>query len=211
MFSLHFALKMIIFVTENQKPKLNLKMIAMKKIVCLFVCLSALLSVNAQKTKAEKACVAEVRAMYQSAQNKMAENAMSKDTQNDMVVTIQSMEPAVGGQTRNYHFFFHNEYVEQLSTYMSKPYFVNCSFNVAPRKHYEEYLFDPSTTALRFAHFKWEDISGKTIEERYYFDDDDHIVWRQLQNTKESRTADDIKHDADKLINAFHLLKRDIE
>lgn len=180
----------------------------MRRIACLLACMCVLLVAHAQNSPAAKACVAEVRKMYQEAKEMMAESDKHEEMQNDMVVTISSMEAAIGRQVTTYHYYFLNDYEEKLSTYVSRPYFVTRSFNVAPRKYYEEYMYDFATATLRFAFMQWEDISGKVVEERYYFDKNDRLVWHMLKNIDEARPAEDIKHASDNNLNAFYSLKR---
>ncbi len=179
----------------------------MKKLLCLMACVCGLMSAYAQKTAAEKACVAEVRKMYQEAKAMMAENDKHEETQNDMVVTVSSMEPAVGGQVVNYHYYFNIDYSEEANQYVSKPYFVTKKFNVTVRNYYLEYLYDPDSVTLRFVFAKWQDYSGETVEERYYFDKDGRMVWYQVKNTDEVQSADDLKHQSDRILNGFFSLK----
>lgn len=174
----------------------------------LVACACTLLSVYAQSTPAAKACVAEVRQMYQEAKAMMAESDKHEETQNDMEVTISSMEPAVGRQVTRYHYYFLNDFSEERNEYVSTPYFVTKSFNVAPRKYYEEYLFDHSSATLRFVFLLWDDYDGKKVEERYYFDRHGKLVWRQLKNAEEQHTEKELKQLAKDIVNGFNSLKR---
>jgi hypothetical protein len=90
---------------------------------------------------------------------------------------------------------------------VSKPYFVTKKFNVTVRNYYLEYLYDPDSVTLRFVFAKWQDYSGETVEERYYFDKDGRMVWYQVKNTDEVQSADDLKHQSDRILNGFFSLK----
>ena len=182
----------------------------MKKFLTIFCLFACALAVQAQPASV-KAQVAQIRKQYAEAKERISQPYEDEHLRNCMTVTSKSMEPAIGGQTVTYKFYFVKEYNEKYGFYGSNLYLITRGYNVAPRKYYEEYLFDKEGNLI-FAYLNGDDPdTGAKTDQRYYLNADEKIVWKELKNTKEALPATDLVHEAQKYRNAFLILKGETE
>ena len=140
----------------------------MKKLLTV-VCFLLAIGVQAQTGAAKKA-VDEIREQYTSAKQRIEYNNQSEETRNQLTATISHMVPGTGHQEKVVTFYFTTYFDEAVGEYVSKPYFITCTYNVAARKHYDEYLMDDHGNVI-FAYLSGDsfDTSIGREEGRFYW------------------------------------------
>ena len=111
---------------------------------------------------------------------RQAKETIKRDTKmgNDMVTTVQYIVPGTGKTTETLHFFFKTIETKLYSgddkveaSYYFPLYYVVSTRKVRLTPLREEYLFDPSTERLIFAHVQELDERGAVVDCRFYFHD----------------------------------------
>ena len=138
----------------------------MKQILSLLLLLVSI-AAQAQTGKAAQQ-VAQIRARYQEAKQMMANEGDDWLTQNHVVVNATYMCPGAGPRD------------EEAEDYVRTPYLILRSYNVAPRKFYEEYLYDAKGRLIFFYSSNDSYESEAKDESRYYWQDG-KLVHQQKQ------------------------------
>ena len=160
----------------------------MKKLLTMLLLLTAI-GVQAQTGAAKKA-VDSIREQYAEAKQNIAYNDKSEETRNQMTVNISHMVAAIGHQEKVVTYYFFTDFDEDADDYISKPYFITVTYNVAARKFYEEYLLKDNGDVI-FAYLSGEsnDPAVGRFEARYYWEND-QLVHQQLKGDEmESETG----------------------
>ena len=160
----------------------------MKKLLTMLLLLTAM-GAQAQTGAAKKA-VDNIRELYAEAKQMIAYNNQTEETRNQMTVTISHMVAAIGHQEKVVTYYFHTDYDENAGDYISKPYFITITYNVAARKFYEEYLLKGNGDII-FAYLSGESIDPAVgrFEARYYWEND-QLVHKQLKGNEMESDAD---------------------
>lgn len=148
------------------------------KQILIIVCLLFAIGTQAQ-TGAAKKTVDEIREQYTSAKQRIEYNNQSEETRNQMTVNLSHMVPGTGHQEKVVTFYFTTYFDEGVGEYISKPYFITATYNVAARKHYDEYLIDDKGHVV-FAYLSGDsfDTSIGRDESRFYWKND-RLVHKQ--------------------------------
>ena len=148
------------------------------KQILIIVCLLFAIGAQAQ-TGAAKKTVDEIREQYTSAKQRIEYNNQSEETRNQMTVNLSHMVPGTGHQEKVVTFYFTTYFDEGVGEYISKPYFITATYNVAARKHYDEYLIDDKGHVV-FAYLSGDsfDTSIGRDESRFYWKND-RLVHKQ--------------------------------
>ena len=142
--------------------------------------LCRLLAIGAQaQTGAAKKTVDEIREQYASAKQRIEYNNSMEEARNQMTATISHMVPGTGHQEKVVTFYFTTYFDEAVGEYISKPYFITATYNVAARKFYDEYLIDQKGNVV-FAYLSGDsfDTSIGRDERRFYWKND-RLVHKQ--------------------------------
>ena len=133
------------------------------------VCLLIALGAQAQ-TGAAKKTVDEIREQYASAKQRIEYNNSMEEARNQMTVNLSHMVPGTGHQEKVVTFYFTTYFDEGVGEYISKPYFITATYNVAARKYYDEYLVDNKGDVI-FAYLSGDsfDASIGREEGRFYW------------------------------------------
>ena len=175
----------------------------MKQILTI-VCLLFAIGAQAQ-TDAAKKTVDEIREQYASAKQRIQYNNQSEETRNQMTVNLSHMVPGTGHQEKVTTFYFTTYFDEAVGDYISKPYFITSTYNVAARKHYDEYLMDNKGNVI-FAYLSGDsfDSSIGREEGRFYWKNG-RLVHKQVKGI-------DVPHESialeqgKSLVQAFKLM-----
>ena len=148
------------------------------KQILIIVCLLFAIGTQAQ-TGAAKKTVDEIRDQYTSAKQRIEYNNQAEETRNQMTVNLSHMVPGTGHQEKVVTFYFTTYFDEGVGEYISKPYFITATYNVAARKHYDEYLIDDKGHVV-FAYLSGDsfDTSIGRDESRFYWKND-RLVHKQ--------------------------------
>jgi len=175
----------------------------MKKLLTIMLLLTAM-GAQAQTGAAKKA-VDNIRELYAEAKQMIAYNNMSEETRNQMTINISHMVAAIGHQDKIVTYYFNTDFDEDAGDYISKPYFITITYNVAARKHYEEYLLKGNGDII-FAYLSGDSIDPTVgrFEARYYWQNDE-LVHQQLKGD-EMQSDKDAFDQAHRLKEAFTYL-----
>lgn len=161
------------------------------------------LPIDAQSGRASEV-VAQIRIRYTQAKEMINYNNTIPEAKNQLIVNGSFMCPATGHRDEQIQYYFTSNYKEDVDRYVSIPYFIMRSYNVAARSFYEEFLYDEQGTLI-FSYCKNDNFEGGIDESRYYWDGDGQLVHTLIQGQP---TTDDIlpsRLSAD-LLEAFHRL-----
>lgn len=173
----------------------------MKKVLTV-VCF--LLAIGAQaQTGAAKNAVERIREQYADAKKMIEYNNSSEETRNQMTVNISHMVAAIGHQDKVVTYYFFTDYDEDAGDYVSTPYFITVTYNVAARKFYEEYLLKGNGDII-FVYLSGDSSDGERFEARYYWENG-QLVHRQLKGD-EMVPEDDARDQGNRLKEAFTYL-----
>ena len=141
------------------------------------------------QTGAAKKAVDYIRELYAEAKQMVEYNNRSEETRNQMTVTISHMVAAIGHQEKVVTYYFNTDFNEDAGEYISKPYFITITYNVAARKFYEEYLIKGNGDII-FAYLSGESIDPAVgrFEARYYWENDE-LVHQQLKGDEMESAA----------------------
>lgn len=106
-----------------------------------FICLFVSLGAQAQTGKAAER-VAQIRARYAEAKELIAYNNSIPEARNQLTVNGSFMCPGTGHRDEVIDYYFTSHFDEESNQYVSTPYIIIRSYNVAVRKFYEELLYD---------------------------------------------------------------------
>ena len=170
----------------------------------IVVCLLLAIGVQAQ-TGADKKAVERIREQYADAKQKIEYNNKLEETRNQMTVTISHMVPAIGHQDKTVTYYFFTDFDEDAGDYVSTPYFITVTYNVAARKFYEEYLLKGNGDII-FIYLSGDSSgdAGERFEARYYWEND-RLVHQQLKGD-EMAPKDDAYDQGKRLKEAFTYL-----
>ena len=153
----------------------------MKKLLTLLLLLSTM-AAQAQTGKAASDQVAKIRARYAEAKQMMANEGEDWMTQNHVVVNATYMCPGAGPRNESIQFYFTLDEDETSDSFYSRtPYLITRSYNVAPRKFYEEYLYDAKGRLIFFYSSNDSYESEAKDESRYYWNASAKLVHQQKQ------------------------------
>lgn len=175
------------------------------KNILIMMCLLLLTTGAQAQTGAAKKAVERIREQYAEAKAKIEYNNTSEETRNQLTATISHMVPAIGHQDKTVTYYFFTDYDEDAGDYISTPYFITVTYNVAARKFYEEYLLKAGSDII-FAYLSGDSSGGggERFEARYYWEND-QLVHQQLKG--DEMTADHFAYDQGKrLVEAFRNL-----
>ena len=177
----------------------------MKKLLTLLLLLSTM-AAQAQTGKAADQ-VAKIRARYAEAKQMMANEGEDWMTQNHVVVNATYMCPGTGPRNENIQFYFTLDEGDEDSDeiYVRTPYLITRSYNVAPRKFYEEYLYDAKGHLIFFYSSNDSHESELKDESRYYWNASAKLVHQQKQGEALYSEAH-ARSISDHLLQTFHML-----
>jgi len=159
----------------------------MRKVLTL-LCL--LLAIGAQaQTGAAKKTVDEIREQYASAKQRIEYNNSMEEARNQMTATISHMVPGTGHQEKVVTFYFTTYFDEAVGEYISKPYFITATYNVAARKYYDEYLIDQKGNVV-FAY-----LSGDSFDETIGREEG-RFYWKNNRLVHKQIKGNDVAHES---------------
>lgn len=175
----------------------------MKKAI-IGLCLLLAIGVQAQ-TGTAKQVVDEIREQYAGAKQMIEYNNSSDETRNQVTATISHMAPGTGHQEKVVTFYFTTDFDENVNEYVSKPYFITATYNVAARKFYDEYLIDRKGNVV-FAYLSGDsfDTAIGREEGRFY--------WKSGRLVHKQVKGNDVAHESvalqqgKNLVQAFNLM-----
>lgn len=172
--------------------------------VCSFMAISPLYA----QTGSASEVVMQIRNRYANAKEMISYNNMSLETQNQLTVNGSFMCPGTGHRDEQIQYFFLTDFDEDAGNFVSIPYFIIRSYNVAARHFYEEFLYDEHG-AFIFSYLKGDDLDGGTTESRYYWNGTGELVYTQTSGQADSDAHSAVSLSAD-LLEAFQrLMKRE--
>jgi len=172
--------------------------------ILTFVCLLLAIGTQAQTGTAKKA-VDEIREQYASAKQRIEYNNKSEETRNQMTVNLSHMVPGTGHQEKVVTFYFTTYFDENVNEYISKPYFITATYNVAARKCYDEYLVDDKGNVV-FAYLSGDsfDTAIGREEGRFYWKGG-RLVHKQVKGTDVAHESVALQQGKN-LVQAFTLM-----
>ncbi len=174
----------------------------MKQILSLLLLLVSI-ATQAQTGKAAQQ-VAQIRARYAEAKKMMAEEGKDWTTANHVLVNATYMCPGTGPRDEAVQFYFTLELNEDESEYFRRPYLITRSYNVAPRKFYEEYLYDAKGNLIFFYSSNDSYESEAKDESRFYWQGG-KLVHQQKQG-ETLYSADEAKEMSEHFLQTFRML-----
>ena len=163
----------------------------MRKVLTI---LCFLLALGAQaQTGAAKKAVELIREQYADAKKKIEYNNRLEETRNQMTVNISHMVAAIGHQDKVVTYYFYTDFDEKAGDYISHPYFITVTYNVAARRFYEEYLLKGNGDII-FAYLSGDSSggAGERFEASYYWENN-KLVHQQLKGAE--MTAENFAYD----------------
>lgn len=142
-----------------------------KKLFGFLVCLFSITGIAAQTDASEKEIIANIRRQYAEMHEIINHQKEDVQQRNNAVLTFNHNVPGIGAQTFKYELFF-TPYESSINMNYTLR-FVQCSYNVAARKYYEEFLYDADGELL-FMYARRPDDSGEMLEMRCYMYD--HLI-----------------------------------
>ena len=174
----------------------------MKPIISLLLLLVSVVA-QAQTGKAAQQ-VAQIRVRYQEAKQMMANEGDDWLTQNHVVVNATYMCPGAGPRDESVKIYFTLDEDEDAGDYVRTPYLILRSYNVAPRKFYEEYLYD-AKGRLIFFYSSNDSYESETKDESRYYWQGGKLVHQQKQG-ETLYSADEAKEMSEHFLQTFRML-----
>ena len=168
--------------------------------------LMSLMSMPSRAQEMTKAEMADIRAAYSAAKEKIEANSHAQEQnvpRSDMEIVSHYVIPGCGPTEEIIHYYFTLDEDPVLGTPCYKLYFISTNYNVAARKFYQEFLFSEDESQLLFFFQSNDALDGGTDEMRYYYGKSG--VHKSIKGTAE---LDEVfaARKADELKNAFNLL-----
>lgn len=180
------------------------------RFLLMVIALCACTMLQAQTDVVAKQQVEKIRKQYGEAKQMAAHSEKTgQDYYNDLEVKIRRMVAGTGMRYETIRYFFGNDFDEESELYIADVYFITRQYNVAARKYYEEYLFDPQSGQLIFAFLQESDTpAGQKNETRYYWGAEGLVH----QIVKGTPLMDDVftQRTASDLVAAFNLIENRI-
>lgn len=178
----------------------------MRKTLLMFLLLTIAVIVQAQKTSAAKARVAQTRQAYAEARKNVANaeqlQKAGKPSNMTVVNSNYTLGDGVGKVTTTYYYTQEEDTI--MGRYFYEPYFIVNNYNTPGNKYYQEFLYDKDLGLI----FYYEKNEGN--ETRLYFGkedevDDEGLVYEINTSSRmmEPPFACRVGYE---LTNAFHLL-----
>ena len=180
----------------------------MKRIsLTIVLSLMAMLMFSQEVTDAE---LSSIRAAYSAAKDRVELNNHAQEQnvpRSDMGIVSHYVIPGCGPTEEIIHYYFTLGEDPMLGTPVYNIYFITCSYNVAARKFYQEFLFSDEESDLLFFFQSNDAMDGGIDETRYYYGK--HGIHKSIKGTAELDEVFAARH-ADDLKAAFnHLMNKD--
>ena len=140
--------------------------------ITFIVILMALTALSTQAQEITQAEMASIRAAYSAAKERVELNNHAQEQnvpRSDMEIVSHYVIPGCGPTEEVIHYYFTLAEDPVLGTPVYKIYFITCSYNVAARKFYQEFLFSEEESDLLFFFQSNEAMDGGIDETRYYY------------------------------------------
>lgn len=128
-----------------------------------------------------------IRKAYSEVKNNIAMQHEINEMKNNCKITLVHNVPGIGTQEVTYSLYFSAvENDADGNPMLPKLRYAQCSFNVAARKMYEEYLYSKDGS-LMFVYYKYDDIDSDAgfIEKRIYMNRDGSFIKVKINNKKD--------------------------
>ena len=122
-----------------------------------------------------------------------------------MTVNSQYNACAIGTTNKAINYYYSHFFNDETTENYYVPYLITQRYNIAPRNHYEEFLFQEGTGALLFAFIQEESYEGEMLEVRYYWVDN-RLVHEIVTGSDRVASAAQAAATAEYLLNAFDSL-----
>lgn len=178
----------------------------MRKLMTMILLLTLSMGMQAQKTPAAKARVAQIRQTYTEAKKNMAkaDQLLKEGKPANMTVVNSSYTLGDGAGKVTTTYYYTQEEDTIMGRYFYEPYFIINNYNTPGNKYYQEFLYDKDSDLI----FYYEKNDGN--ETRFYFgkegENDDEGLLYEINSSHRVMEPVFAFRVGGELRNAFHLL-----